>query len=58
MGEVINLNKVRKALAKAEGQRKAAENRAAKGVSKVAKTRMQIELEKARKALDAHKRED
>lgn len=58
MAEIVNLNKFRKERDRVQAKAKAAENRAAKGQPKYARTKLQIELEKARKALDQHKRDD
>ena len=58
MGEVVNLNKARKDRAKVAAKAKAAENRGFFGRRKEEKTRLQLELEKARQHLDQHKRED
>jgi len=58
MGEIINLNKARKAKAKVEDRQKAVEKRAFWGQTRHEKTRLQLELEKARAALEQHKRED
>lgn len=58
MAEIINLNKARKAREKAADKAKAVENRIAKGQKKVFKSRLQIELEKARRELDGKKLED
>ena len=58
MGEIVNLNRFRKERAKAGATQKAAENRAAKGRSKVQKTRLQMELEKARREWETKRRDD
>jgi hypothetical protein len=58
MVEPINLNKARKARAKAQGQAKAAENRVRFGRGKPEKTVTKLEAERARRALDQKKRED
>jgi hypothetical protein len=58
VGEIINLNKARKEKTKGAARAKAAENKSFWGRSREQKTRLQIELEKAKKALDQHKRED
>lgn len=55
---VINLNKVRKARAKAEAKTRAAENRAAFGRSKDERTGARKEIDRADKDLDGKKRED
>jgi hypothetical protein len=58
MAEIINLNKARKEREKAAGKAKAVENRIAKGQKKVFKSRLQVELEKARRELDGKKLDD
>ena len=58
MAEIINLNKARKAREKAADKARAVENRIAKGQKKVFKSRLQMELEKARRELDGKKLED
>ncbi len=58
MAEVINLRLARKARQRAEGQAKAAENRAKFGQTKAQRTKTQNEAERALKAIDAHRRED
>jgi hypothetical protein len=58
MAEIINLNKARKARAKSDKQQMAQRNRLAKGVSRHARSRLEIELERARRELDGHKLED
>lgn len=58
MGEIVNLNKARKEKAKVAAKAKAAENRSFWGRGREEKSRLQIELEKARQHLDGHKRED
>jgi hypothetical protein len=58
MVEPINLNKVRKARAKADAKTKAAENRVRFGLGKAEKTVSKLEAERARRALDQTKRED
>jgi hypothetical protein len=57
MGEVINLNKIRKAREKAAAQAQATENRTKHGRTKADRKLDDAQSEKARKALDAHKRE-
>ena len=54
----INLNKARKARAKAAAKVKAAQNRALFGLGKAQKTVSQLEAERARRALDHAKRDD
>lgn len=58
MAEIINLSKVRKARAKAEETKRAAENRAKHGRTKGQKTKVELEREKMREALDQAKRDD
>ncbi len=58
MVEPINLNKARKARAKADAQAKAGQNRSIFGLRKAEKTVSKLEAERARKALDQTKRED
>lgn len=57
MGEIINLNKARKAKAKADKQQKAQENRAAFGRTKAEKSSDQKSQEKALRDLAGKKRE-
>lgn len=58
MGEIVNLNRVRKAKAKLASKAKAAQNRSFWGRGKEEKSRLQVELEKARQHLDQHRRDD
>jgi len=58
MAEIINLNKARKEREKAADKARAVENRITKGQKKVFKSRLQLELEKARRELDGKKLED
>jgi hypothetical protein len=58
MTEPINLNKARKARAKADAKAAAAENRVRFGRTKSEKQVSKLEAEKARRALDQAKRED
>ena len=58
MSEPINLNKVRKARAKADAKSKAAENRVRFGRGKAEKAVSKLEAERARRALDQTKREE
>lgn len=58
MAEIVNLNKARKEREKAAAKAKAAENRVAKGQPKVFKSRLRLELEKARRDLDGKKLDD
>jgi hypothetical protein len=57
MGEIINLNKARKARAKAEADAQAKTNRATFGRTKGQKKKETIDKERAAKLLDASKRE-
>lgn len=58
MGEVVNLNRARKARARTEKTATAAANRAAHGVPKAARTRAEAERARADRLLDGAKRED
>jgi hypothetical protein len=58
MSEPINFNKARKARAKADARRQAAENRVRFGRSGAEKQVSKLEAERARRALDQAKRED
>jgi hypothetical protein len=58
MTEPINLNKARKAKARADAKATAAENRVRFGQSKARKTVSKLEAERARRALDQARRED
>ena len=58
MTEPINLNRARKARAKAHAQAKAAENRVKFGRGKSEKMVSKLEAERARRALDQTKREE
>jgi hypothetical protein len=58
MSEVVNLNKARKARAKAEAKTQAAENRAKFGRTKAEKQLEAARAEKVRKLLDGAKREE
>ena len=58
MGEIINLNRVRKDRAKAGARAAAASNRAAHGRSKAERTRAETERERAARLLDGSKLED
>ncbi len=57
MGEVVNLNKARKARDKADRKRQAEVNRAAFGRTGAEKAVMRLERERADRALDGSKRE-
>lgn len=54
-GEIVNLNKARKAKAKDEAAAKAKANRAKFGLGKPEKTLAQTVAEKMRRALDQHR---
>ena len=58
MAEPINLNKARKARAKAAGKATAAENRIRFGQAKGAKAASRLEAERARRELEGKKREE
>lgn len=58
MTEPINLNKARKARARAEDRKQAAENRVRFGRTGAEKQVSKLEVEKARRAVDQAKRED
>lgn len=58
MGEVVNLNRVRKDRAKAEARATAGANRAAHGRTKAERTRAETERERAARLLDGSKLED
>jgi hypothetical protein len=57
VAELINLNRARKAKARDEGQARAAENRVKFGRSKAETRLAKAQAEKARKDVDAGKRE-
>jgi hypothetical protein len=57
MTEPVNLNKFRKARAKEEARRQAAENRVVHGLPKALKKLSEARADKARAELDAHKRD-
>jgi len=58
MAEPINLNKARKARAKAVGKSAAAENRVRFGQPKAVKAASRLEAERARRDLEGKKREE
>ena len=58
MGEVINLNRARKAKARKDLKARAAENRARFGRTKAATSLEEARAQKAAQALDQAKRED
>ena len=57
MAEPINLNKARKAMARADAEAKAAENRVAFGRSKAERQVAKAERDKAARDLSGHERE-
>lgn len=57
MAELINLNKARKAKARAEGKAQAAENRVRHGQSKGQTAVSKLEAERARRELEGKKRD-
>ncbi|WP_333779762.1 DUF4169 family protein [Falsiroseomonas oryzae] len=58
MGEIVNLNRVRKAKAKAEGQAAASANRAKHGRTAAEKARDRAEAVRRKALLDGAKRDD
>ena len=58
MGEVVNFNKAKKARARSEKEKSAAENRAKHGRTKDERTRDAAERERRDHELDGAKRED
>lgn len=58
MGEIVNLNRARKARDKILDKARAAANRAAHGLTGVDKKAARIERERAERHIDGHKRED
>lgn len=58
MGEVVNLNRVRKDRQKAEAKAAAKANQAAHGRSKADRTRAEVERTRAARLLDGSKLED
>ncbi|HEY3949417.1 DUF4169 family protein [Phenylobacterium sp.] len=58
MVEPINLNRARKARAKADAKARAGENRVVFGLNKAARTASKLEAARAKRALDERKRED
>lgn len=58
MAELINLNRARKARAKAETKTQAAENRVRFGQTKGQKSAASLDAERTRRDLDEKKRED
>jgi hypothetical protein len=58
MAEPINLNRARKAKARADAKVQAANNRAKFGIAKAEKVASKLEAERLRRALDQTKRGD
>ena len=58
MSEPINLNKARKARAKADARSRAAQNRVKFGRGKAETSASRLEAERLKRALDQTKRED
>jgi hypothetical protein len=58
MAEIVNLNKVRKAKARAEKEESAAANRAKFGRSKAEKAKVSAEQKRLDRNLDGSRRED
>lgn len=58
MAEIVNFNKAKKEREKAAAKAQASENRAKHGQTKGFKSRLQLELEKARRELEGHRRDD
>lgn len=58
MAELINLNRARKAKARAADKAQAAQNRTKFGQTKGQKAVAQLDAERARRELDGKKRED
>ena len=57
MGEIVNLNRARKAKAKADREVQAAENRVRFGQTKAEKQKAQVERDAKNRKLDGHKME-
>jgi hypothetical protein len=57
MAEIINLRRARKARAKAEGEKQAAENRIRFGRTKTERERVAAEDELAARRIEGHRRE-
>ena len=58
MGEIVNLNRARKAKARDAAEAKATENRAKYGQTKAERARLASEKAKLRALIDGAKRED
>lgn len=57
MGDIVNLNKARKARAKADAEKKAADNRAKFGMTKAEKQKIADERDRLARHVEGHKRE-
>lgn len=57
MAEIVNLRRARKAKARTEAEKKAADNRVAFGRSKAEKTLAKVEKEQSARFIDGHRRE-
>lgn len=57
MGEIVNLNKARKARAKAEAEKKATDNRAKFGMTKAEKHTIADAKARLERHLEGHKRD-
>lgn len=57
MGDIVNLNKARKARAKADAEKKAADNRAKFGMTKAEKQKIADEKDRLARHVEGHKRE-
>lgn len=55
MGEIVNLNRARKAKAKCEREAQAAQNRITYGLTKAEKQKRRAEEQATRQQLDGHK---
>lgn len=58
MGDVINLNRARKAAKKRDDKARAVANRALFGTSGAEREKLETERERARQMLDGHRRDD
>ncbi len=57
MGDIVNLNKARKARAKADAEKKAADNRAKFGMTKAEKQKIADEKDRLARHVEGHKRD-
>lgn len=57
MGELVNLNKARKARAKADAEKKAADNRLKFGMTKAEKAKLADEKDRLARHVEGHRRE-